>query len=369
MQYNQSVLSMRNERRIVFVIVFLTLFMSGLGFGSYLLQVQNKETLIISTTTSLYDTGLLDVLKSNYELTHTNVLLAFISAGTGIAITYAMNGDADAILVHSPAQERLFMEQGYGVNRKIFAYNFFTIVGPSSDPAGIRNMSAIQALSQIYNYGHAHNTSLWASRDDQSGTNAKEIALWNQTGYKYEELGNEAWFISTGSGMGSTLQLADELNLYTLSDISTFLKFSKDGLIELSSLVESDETLINVYSAIAVNVTRVANTIFNLAMDFIQWIVGNEAQDFIENYGQEDYDQSLFNPAASIIQSKSPIETYNWINQSAFFDFGNVFYECPPPWRQGNFGLYPLINGVTDFDAPDCVTQYSARVKSLETCA
>ncbi len=348
---------MKKEREIVYAIVFLTLFMSGLGFGSYLLQIQNKETLIISTTTSLYDTGLLDVLKSNYELTHTNVILAFISAGTGIAITHAMNGDADAILVHSPTQERSFMEQGYGVNRKIFAYNFFTIVGPSSDPAGIRNMSAIQALSQIYNYGHAHNTSIWASRDDGSGTNSKEIALWNQTGYDFDELGNEAWFISTGSGMGSTLQLVDELNLYTLSDISTFLKFSKEGLIGLENMVKSGETLINVYSAISVNAAHVENTMFNHSMDFIQWIVGNQAQDIIENFGQEDYNQSLFNPAAGIVQSKSPIDIYNWINQSAFFDFEGVFYECPPSWRQGDFGLYPLMNDATVFDALDCVTQ------------
>lgn len=352
----------------MYAIAFLTLFMSGLGIGSYLLQVQNKETLIISTTTSLYDTGLLDVLKSNYELTHTNVLLAFISAGTGIAITHAMNGDADAILVHSPAQERSFMDQGYGVNRKIFAYNFFTIVGPSSDPAGIRNMSALQALSQIYNYGHSHNTSLWASRDDRSGTNAKEIALWNQSGYDFEELGNEAWFISTGSGMGSTLQLADELNLYTLSDISTFLKFTMDALIELENMVESGKALINVYSAIAVKATPAENTMFDLVMDFIQWIVGNEAQNIIEDYGQEDYNRSLFKPAASIVQSKFPIETYNWINESAFFDFESDFYECPPSWREGDFGLYPLMNGVTDFDSPDCVTQYSARIKNLEAC-
>ena len=346
----------KNERRFVYAIMFLSLFMIGLGFSSYLLQVQNKDTLTISTTTSLYDTGLLDVLKSNYELTHTNVLLAFISAGTGIAITHAMNGDADAILVHSPTQERSFMEQGYGVNRRIFAYNFFTIVGPSSDPAGIRNTSAIQALSQIYNYGHAHNTSIWASRDDRSGTNAKEIVLWNQTGYDYDELGSEAWFVSTGSGMGSTLQLADELNLYTLSDISTFLKFSNDGLIELDNMVESGEALINVYSAIAVNATHVENTMFDHTMDFIRWIVGNEAQDIIENYGQEVYNQTLFSPAARIVQSKSPIGVYNWINQSAFFDFEGVFYECPPSWRQGDFGLYPLMNGAATFDALDYVT-------------
>lgn len=349
--------SMKNERKIVYAFAVLTLFMTGLGFGSYLLQVQNKETLIISTTTSLYDTGLLDVLKSNYEITHTNVLLAFISAGTGIAISHAKTGDADAILVHSPAQERSFMEQGYGVNRKIIAYNFFTIVGPRNDPAGIRNMGAIQALRQIYNYGHAHNTILWASRDDRSGTNAKEIALWNQAGYDFEELGNESWFISTGSGMGSTLRLTDELNLYTLSDISTYLKFSKDDLIDLENMVESGEALINVYSAIAVNAIHVENTMFDLVMDFIQWIVGNEAQDIIENYGQEDYNQSLFNPAADIVQSKSPIEIYNWIYENAFFDSGGEFYECPPSWREGDFGLYhsPAMNGVTDFDAPNCV--------------
>ncbi|MHA1950713.1 MAG: substrate-binding domain-containing protein [Candidatus Thorarchaeota archaeon] len=346
---------MKNERRIAYVIAFLTLFMASLGFGSYLLQVQNKETLVISTTTSLYDTGLLDVLKSDYELTHDNVLLAFISAGTGIAITHAMNGDADAILVHSPAQERSFMEQGYGVNRKIFAYNFFTIVGPSNDPAGIRNMSAIQALSQIYNYGHSHNTSIWVSRDDRSGTNSREILLWNQTGFDIDDLGNEAWFISSGSGMGSTLQLADELGLYTLSDIGTFLKLSKEGLIELEDMVQSGESLINVYSAISVSTTHVETNMFELTMEFIQWIIGNEAQEIIESYGQEDYNQSLFNSAAGIVQSQSPIETYNWINQSAFFEVGGIHYECPPAWRQGDFGLYSLSSSATEIDAEDYV--------------
>jgi tungstate transport system substrate-binding protein len=350
---------MRNEKRFMFTVLFLTLFMSGLGVGSYLLQIQNRDLLVISTTTSLYDTGLLDVLKSNYEQTHTNVLLAFISAGTGIAITHAMNGDADAILVHSPNQERSFMEQGYGVNRKILAYNFFTIVGPSNDPAGIRNMSAIQALSQIYNYGHTHTTSIWASRDDRSGTNAKEIALWNQTGYDFDELTNEAWFISTGSGMGSTLQLVDELNLYTLSDSSTFLKFSKEGLINLESLVNSDEALINVYSAVAVSSNHTDSAMFDHAMDFIQWIVGNQAQGIIENFGQEDYNQSLFSPAADIVQSGSPADIYNWITESAFFDFEGEFYECPPPWRDGDFGLYSslVMMSLTDFDDPKCVSR------------
>ena len=122
-------------------------------------------------------------------------------------------------------------------------------------------------------------------------------------------------------------------------------------------MVKSGEALINVYSAISVNAAHVENTMFNHSMDFIQWIVGNQAQDIIENFGQEDYNQSLFNPAAGIVQSKSPIDIYNWINQSAFFDFEGVFYECPPSWRQGDFGLYPLMNDATVFDALDCVTQ------------
>jgi tungstate transport system substrate-binding protein len=130
----------------------------------------------------------LDEIKAVYEETHPDVLLAFISAGTGIAITHAKNGDADAILVHSPSQERLFMEQNYGVNRRILAYNFFVIVGPSDDPADIAGLNVTSALTKLYAYGHTQNSSLWISRDDRSGTNAKEVTLWTQAGFDYNVL-------------------------------------------------------------------------------------------------------------------------------------------------------------------------------------
>ena len=323
----------------------LALIITGAVAGSvwYFTQIHDKETLVISTTTSLFDTGLLDEVKTIYEDSHPQVLLAFISAGTGIAITHAMNGDVDAILVHSPSQEFDFMNQSYGVNRKIIAYNFFVIVGPNNDPAGINGMNTTNALQQIYDYGQSQGASLWVSRDDSSGTNSKEISLWTQTGLDYETMKEESWFLSSGSGMGTTLQTADELGLYTLADIGTYLKYFSDGLITLAKHVESDQTLINVYSAIAVNATQVEGVKFDLAMEFIQWLIGTEAQDLIGAYGEEDYGQALFNPAANIVQTQTPADVYDWIRSTAFFDNGGGLYECPPSWRTGSFDLYPNL--------------------------
>ncbi len=334
---------MKREKQIGLIVLALVITGTLAGSVWYFMQIQNKETLVISTTTSLFDTGLLDEVKTIYEESHPQVLLAFISAGTGIAITHAKNGDADAILVHSPTQELDFMNQSYGVNRKIIAYNFFVIVGPSGDPAGITGMNTTSALQQIYDYGPGHGTGLWVSRDDSSGTNSKEISLWTKTGLDYTTIKEESWFLSSGSGMGSTLQTADELGLYTLADIGTYLKYYSDGLISLAKHVESDQTLINVYSAIAVNASQVEGVKFDLAMEFIQWLIGTEAQDLIGAYGQEDYGQALFNPAANIVQSQAPADVYDWIQSAAFFDVGGILYECPPSWRTGIFGLYPSL--------------------------
>ncbi|MFW9794277.1 MAG: substrate-binding domain-containing protein [Candidatus Thorarchaeota archaeon] len=326
---------MRKERILGISFLLLVLISFGAGFVLNYLQVQNRETLVISTTTSLYDTGLLDEIKSVYEDSHPDILLAFISAGTGVAITHAKNGDADAILVHSPSQERLFMEQNYGVNRRIIAYNFFVIVGPSDDPANIMGMNVTSALKQIYAYGHSHNSSLWISRDDSSGTNTKEVALWTQAGFDYNILRENPWFLSSGTGMGTTLQVAGEIGLYVLSDIGTYLKYYSENLTTLQQLVSSDSTLINVYSVIAVNATRVDGVKFDLAMDFLDWLVSSDAQELIGDYGQSEYGQSLFIPAVSILQFQEPPDVFSWIQASAFFDFNGTLYECPPPWKVG----------------------------------
>ena len=313
---------------------------AGSSFYVYWHQNQGREMLVISTTTSLYDTGLLDLIKERYELENPNVILAFISAGTGIAITQAKNGDADMILVHSPAQEYSFMNESYGVNRKIFAYNYFTIIGPSSDVAEINQTDPISALQMIYNYGHAHNTSLWISRDDLSGTNSKEMALWAAAGYNYTELRDEPWLVSSGVGMASTLNIADEQSLYTLSDIGTYVKYKSDELISLDQLVGEGQELLNVYSAIAVNITTESIAKFDLIMDFLQWLVGQTAQQLIADYGVADYGQGLFFSATDILEIESPAQIFGWIRNYAFFNEGEDLYECPPRWRLGDYGLY-----------------------------
>ena len=141
-----------------------------------------KRRLFISTTTSLYDTRLLDEIERDYEATH-NVDLNILAVGTGIAIQHAQNGDADIVLVHSPSVEKTFLEGGYGLNRKIIAYNFFTIIGPEDDPAGIAGKTAAEAIYGIIAYGESladqsGQTQIWISRGDNSGTHSKEKSLW-----------------------------------------------------------------------------------------------------------------------------------------------------------------------------------------------
>src|SRR3990172_7989477 len=222
-----------------------------------------KRRLIISTTTSLYDTALLDELEKDYESTH-SVNVQIIPAGTGIAIQHAENGDADLILVHAPAQEKTFLEEGWGVNRKIIAYNFFTIVGPSDDPAGIQGKTANEAMQTIFAYGENQAdqsglTKIWASRGDNSGTHSKEQSLWKAAGYNYTEVVAEGWYGDVGQGMGATLTYAHQKNTYTLSDIGTFLAFSKEGTISSVAHLTEEKSLLNVYSVMAVKPSVQAN--------------------------------------------------------------------------------------------------------------
>jgi len=305
-----------------------------------------KRRLIISTTTSLYDTGLLDEIEKKYEATH-NVDINIISAGTGIAIQHAQNGDADVILVHAPSQEKTFLEQGWGVNRKIIAYNFFTVVGPEDDPAATNGKTTNEALRNIANYGgnltdQSGQTKIWVSRGDNSGTHTKEQSLWKAAGYNYTLISEEPWYASVGSGMGDTLNVASQKSAYTLSDIGTFLKFEKDGVISSVALLTEEKSLLNVYSVMAVNQTVPANQTlhdqinYNDAMDFIKYLTSAETQQFIENYGKADYGQSLFVGAVQPLKDNAPQPIVGWIQSAAFFDGS----ECPPQYRNGFPELY-----------------------------
>jgi tungstate transport system substrate-binding protein len=307
----------------------------------------SKRRLFISTTTSLYDTELLNAIEKDYEATH-NVDLSITAVGTGIAIQQAQNGDADVVLVHAPSVEKTFLEGGYGVNRKIIAYNFFTIVGPADDPAQIAGKNATEALFNIVQYGQnmpdqSGQTQIWASRGDNSGTNSKEKDLWKAAGYNYTELSKEPWFAVTGQGMGPTLTVADQKNAYTLSDIGTYLKFHEDGSIEITALITEEQSLLNVYSVMAVNTQTVqANKTvheqinFNDAMDFIRYLVSPSTQQAIDDFGLDTYGQSLFNKAVQALKDDTPQPVVSWIKTYAYFD-GT---ECPSQYRSNAGNLY-----------------------------
>ena len=327
---------------IVAVLATIVVIASTLVYFNYF----SKSRLFISTTTSLYDTGLLDVIEADYEATH-NVDLNILAVGTGVAIQHAQNGDADIVLVHSPSVEQSFLKDSYGVNRKIIAYNFFTIVGPADDPAQISDKTATEALFNIVQYGQnmpdqSGATQIWISRGDNSGTNSKEKSLWTAAGYDYTKLSEEVWFASTGQGMGATLTVTDQKNAYTLSDIGTYLKYYSDGTISLSSLILEEQSLLNVYSVMAVSPTASANqTIhesinFADAMEFIEYLISDETQELITNYGKDTYGQRLFTGAVQLLVDELPQPLVSWIQDYAFF-YGS---ECPPQYRNGYANLY-----------------------------
>ena len=307
----------------------------------------SKRRLFISTTTSLYDTDVLKAIENDYESTH-NVDLQITAVGTGIAIQQAENGDADVVLVHAPSVEKSFLEGGYGVNRKIIAYNFFTIVGPADDPAQISGLDASEALFHIVEYGRnmpdqSGATQIWVSRGDNSGTNSKEKSLWTAAGYNYTELSDEVWFASTGQGMGATLTVTNQKDAYTLSDIGTYLKFSTDGTIDLDALILEEQSLLNVYSVMAVNSetvqanqTRHESINFNDAMDFIEYLISPATQQLINDFGKDTYGQPLFYEAVQPLKDNAPQPIVSWIQEYAFFDGS----ECPPQYRNGYADLY-----------------------------
>jgi tungstate transport system substrate-binding protein len=290
--------------------------------------------LVVSTTTSLYDTGVIDMLEDSFEESH-RIDLRFISAGTGLAIAHAERGDADMILVHAPGKELEFMEEGYGVNRKIIAYNYFTIAGPLDDPAGIRGMDASEAMETLVEMGRK-DEAVWVSRGDDSGTHSKEKALWGQIGFESSEASEEPWYVEAGTGMGKTLQIAEERQGYTLADMGTYLKYREGGLVSLEMMVVSVPSLLNVYSAIAVNPDTVPGSEFEGAMEFIEFLVSEEAQTLIGEYGRVDYGMNLFDPAVEVLETDADPETAGWIVGMAFFEG----YECPPRFRVGETDLY-----------------------------
>ena len=261
---------------------------------------QNGETnggrLRLATTTSLYDTGLWDSLEPMFEDKY-GVELDVITGGTGKALEFGRRGDVDVLTIHDKPREEEFVAQGYGVKRYPIAYNYFFIVGPERDPAGIKGMDPEKALLEIMKQGQANPSKVrFVSRGDNSGTHAREKLLWQKAGQDYETVRKSgAWYIEAGSGMGATLTLADEKSAYSLTVNGTYFAFKRK--LALIPLVESGESLLNVYSAIAISQEKHPDTNVAMADKLIQFLTSNEIQDFIGSYGVSEYGTSLFTPA------------------------------------------------------------------------
>ncbi|HOI58568.1 MULTISPECIES: substrate-binding domain-containing protein [unclassified Methanoculleus] len=254
------------------------------------------NVLRIATTTSLENTGLLAELERVYE-NETGMDLQFIAQGTGQSIDSGRRGDVDLVLVHAPDLEQQFVDDGFGIDPRCIAYNYFIIVGPESDPAGIANMTPVEAFKTIYLAG-TNNTPgvIFVSRGDNSGTHNQEKVLWEQAGYDYdtEILDTGGWYVEAGKGMGDTLILANEQQAYTLSDEGTYLSFA-DRLTLVPVIAEGAE-LLNRYSAIAVNPEEHPGVNAEGAAEFINWLTTNETKEMIGNFGAEEFGKPLFTP-------------------------------------------------------------------------
>ncbi|MCX6691901.1 MAG: tungstate ABC transporter substrate-binding protein WtpA [Methanoregula sp.] len=255
-----------------------------------------KSKLLLATTTSLYDTGLLNYLEPKFEAKY-NVDLLITSQGTGKAIELAKNGDADVLLVHSPSSEATFLEDGYGLNRRTFAYNYFMIVGPASDPAGIKGKTPEEAFTAILTQGKAGKAGvMFVSRGDASGTHTSEQSVWKAAKYTYatdvQKSGN--WYIEAGKGMGETLQMASEKGAYTYTDEGTFLAYQ--GKLTLVPLVTQGASLMNLYSVMTVYPANPQADKITMSNNFINWLISPETMTDIGNYGKDKYGKGLFTP-------------------------------------------------------------------------
>lgn len=328
-----------NQRTMVIIgVVLAVAFLAG---AWYMTRPAVKEQIIVSTTTSLYETGFLDVLKKNFETKYSQYNVSFISQGTGLAIETAKKGNADMILVHDANAEKAFLTDGYGVNRKIVAYNFYIYVGPSADPIGVTGLSPTEALKKIAAEGVKGNA-IWVSRGDNSGTHSKEKALWKLAGLNVTILKQQTtpagtpWYYEAGAGMTATLQLADQKNAYTITDIGSFLKNSASGIIKLVKVVDSGKDTLNVYSAIVCNPTKNTRGHYEASMTFVRYFSSTEGQELFKNYGVSNYGQALFKPWITTLKANTETDLIQWVKDYAYIEGS----DCPTAYRFNPGDLY-----------------------------
>lgn len=277
-------------KRLLCLTVLSSAFLCGAAFAA--------ESIKMSTTTSTRDSGLLDYLLPEFEK-ETGISVQVLAKGTGAAIRDGVDGNVDVIFVHDPEREIAFVKDGFGTKRYEVMHNDFIIVGPASDPAGIKGgkdvLAALKALAAA--------KAPFISRGDDSGTHAKEVGLWKKTGLPMKESGSFVapvgdWYLSIGQGMGKTLLMAEEKQGYALADRGTFIqqKFGKTPPTTLEIMVEGDTGLFNPYGVIPVNPQKHPQVKIDAATKFAEWLVSPRGQALIANYKLEG--QQLFFPDA-----------------------------------------------------------------------
>lgn len=250
-------------------------------------KTPKEETtdLILATTTSTQDSGLLDVLKPEFEDKH-HFNLKIIAVGTGQALEMGTRGEADVLLVHAPAAEEEIVKSGDAINRQKVMYNDFIIVGPAEDPAEIKGLSVAEALTKIQ-----ESKATFVSRGDDSGTHKKELELWKKSSLDPKGLGDA--YIEAGQGMGATLKIASEKMGYTLTDRATFLA-QKKNMPDTEILVEGDESLLNIYHVMQVNEDKHEKVNAEGAKAFVEFMTADGTKNIINEFGVDEYGEPLF---------------------------------------------------------------------------
>lgn len=248
-----------------------------------------NPNLILATTTSTQDSGLLDVLIPMFEA-ESGYTVQTVAVGSGQAMKMGEEGNADVLLVHAPKSEVEFMTNGFGKDRALVMHNDFIIVGPAADPAGIKGKPVVDALKAI-SAGSAE----FVSRGDDSGTHKAELNLWKKAEYD-PKAAAPAWYLESGQGMGATLTIASEKGAYTMTDRATYLA-NKDNL-DLEILVEGDNALLNVYHVITINPEQWDKVNYDGALAFLNFMIASSTQEVIGKFGVDTYGQPLFYPDA-----------------------------------------------------------------------
>jgi tungstate transport system substrate-binding protein len=280
---------MMNKKR--FVSRFLAAVIAVILITSANNAMAGEKSLMMATTTSTDNTGLLDYLIPYFEK-QTGIALKWTATGTGKALKLGQNCDVDVLLVHAPPAEKIYLEKGYGKDRREIMYNDFIIIGPALDPAGIKDKSISDALAAVKT-----RTAFFMSRGDDSGTNKKEKLLWKNADMILPD--KETWYVQTGQGMLATIHVAQERSGYTMTDRGTYIKYQdqQGGNAPLKVLVEGDKILLNQYSVLTLDPANCPKAKYDLALQFSDWMASDTAQKLIGDFRL--LGQKLFIPNAN----------------------------------------------------------------------